>query len=67
MRIDGNIKYKSRNLFFQVRNISSRDEFMRINKLLLDWMLVAQAVSESLTLVTHDRKLKAYEVSILWT
>jgi hypothetical protein len=22
MRIDGNIKYKSRNLFFQVRNIS---------------------------------------------
>ena len=32
-----------------------------------DRMLVAQAVSESLTLVTHDRKLKAYEVSILWT
>jgi PIN domain nuclease of toxin-antitoxin system len=48
-------------------NLRSRDEFMRINKLLLDWMLVAQAVSESLTLVTHDRKLKAYEVSILWT
>ena len=32
-----------------------------------DRMLVAQAVSEGLTLVTHDRKLKAYEVSILWT
>ena len=32
-----------------------------------DRMLVAQAVSEGLTLVTHDRKLEAYEVSILWT
>ncbi len=32
-----------------------------------DRMLVAQAVSESLTLVTHDRKLDAYEVPILWT
>jgi PIN domain nuclease of toxin-antitoxin system len=32
-----------------------------------DRMLVAQAVSEDLTLVTHDRRLEAYEVSILWT
>ena len=32
-----------------------------------DRMLVAQAVSEGLTLVTHDLKLEAYEVSILWT
>jgi len=32
-----------------------------------DRMLVAQAVSEGLTLVTHDRKLEAYEVPILWT
>lgn len=32
-----------------------------------DRMLVAQAVSEGLTLVTHDRRLEAYEVSILWT
>ena len=32
-----------------------------------DRMLVAQAVSEDLTLVTHDRKLEAYEVPILWT
>jgi PIN domain nuclease of toxin-antitoxin system len=32
-----------------------------------DRMLVAQAVSESLTLVTHDCKLDAYEVPILWT
>jgi PIN domain nuclease of toxin-antitoxin system len=38
---------------------------MRINKLLR--MLVAQAASEDLTLVTHDHKLEAYEVSILWT
>ena len=32
-----------------------------------DRMLVAQAVSEGLTLVTHDHKLAAYEVPILWT
>ena len=32
-----------------------------------DRMLVAQAISEGLTLVTHDRRLEAYEVSILWT
>jgi PIN domain nuclease of toxin-antitoxin system len=32
-----------------------------------DRMLVAQAVTEDLTLVTHDRRLEAYEVPILWT
>jgi len=32
-----------------------------------DRMLVAQAATEGLTLVTHDRKLKAYDVPILWT
>ena len=32
-----------------------------------DRMLVAQAISEGLTLVTHDRKMEDYEVSILWT
>jgi len=30
-------------------------------------MIVAQAISEGLTLVTHDRRLEAYEVPILWT
>ncbi|MBW1800701.1 MAG: type II toxin-antitoxin system VapC family toxin [Deltaproteobacteria bacterium] len=32
-----------------------------------DRMLVAQAAAEGLTLVTHDRKLKDYDVPILWT
>jgi PIN domain nuclease of toxin-antitoxin system len=32
-----------------------------------DRMLLAQTVAEGLTLVTHDRKLKAYDVPILWT
>ena len=32
-----------------------------------DRMLVAQAISEGLTLVTHDRRLEAYEAPILWT
>lgn len=32
-----------------------------------DRMLVAQAIFEGLALVTHDRRLGAYEVSILWT
>jgi len=31
-----------------------------------DRMLVAQARAEGLTLVTHDRKLKLYDVPILW-
>lgn len=31
-----------------------------------DRMLVAQAQSEGLTLVTHDRLLEPYEVEILW-
>lgn len=31
-----------------------------------DRMLVAQAQAEGLTLVTHDRLLKPYEVQILW-
>ena len=31
-----------------------------------DRMLVAQARSEGLTLVTHDRALKPYDVPILW-
>jgi PIN domain nuclease of toxin-antitoxin system len=31
-----------------------------------DRMLVAQAQSEDLTLVTHDRLLKPYDVKILW-
>ena len=32
-----------------------------------DRMLVAQARAEGLTLVTHDRRLAAYEIEILWT
>lgn len=32
-----------------------------------DRMLVAQARLEGLTLVTHDRALAAYDVSLLWT
>jgi PIN domain nuclease of toxin-antitoxin system len=32
-----------------------------------DRMLIAQAISEGLTLVTHNRRLEAYEVPILWT
>ena len=32
-----------------------------------DRMLIAQAVIEGLTLVTHDRKLEAYDVPIIWT
>jgi len=32
-----------------------------------DRMLVAQAAAESLTLVTHDRRLEPYDVSVLWT
>lgn len=31
-----------------------------------DRMLVAQAAIEGLVLVTHDRKLRAYDVDILW-
>jgi PIN domain nuclease of toxin-antitoxin system len=31
-----------------------------------DRMLVAQAIEEHLTLVTHDRRLEPYDVSILW-
>ena len=34
---------------------------------LFDRMLVAQAVSESLSLVTHDRRLETYVVPIVWT
>jgi PIN domain nuclease of toxin-antitoxin system len=30
-------------------------------------MLVAQAVTEGLTLVTHDRRIEPYEVPVLWT
>jgi len=32
-----------------------------------DRMLVAQAQSDGLTLVTHDRTLAAYDVEILWS
>jgi len=32
-----------------------------------DRMLVAQALSEGLTLVTSDRRLEPYQVPILWT
>ena len=32
-----------------------------------DRMLIAQAIAEGLTLVTHDRKFKPYPVKILWT
>jgi PIN domain nuclease of toxin-antitoxin system len=32
-----------------------------------DRMLVAQARSEGLTLVSHDRRLESYDVQILWT
>ena len=32
-----------------------------------DRMLVAQARAEGLTLVTHDRRLAAYAIEILWT
>jgi PIN domain nuclease of toxin-antitoxin system len=32
-----------------------------------DRMLVAQARLEGLTLVSHDRRLAAYEIEILWT
>jgi len=32
-----------------------------------DRMLIAQAAAEGLTLVTHDRRLKPYDVEILWT
>ncbi len=33
----------------------------------IDRMLVAQARVERLTLVTHDRQLKSYDVPLLWT
>jgi len=32
-----------------------------------DRMLVAQAVAEGLTLVTHDRRIEPYDVPVLWT
>ena len=32
-----------------------------------DRMLVAQARTEGLTLVSHDKALEAYDVPILWT
>ncbi len=32
-----------------------------------DRMLIAQAQSESLTLVTHDQNFKAYGIPIVWT
>jgi PIN domain nuclease of toxin-antitoxin system len=30
-------------------------------------MLVAQAIEEGLTLITHDRKFESYPVKVLWT
>jgi hypothetical protein len=42
MRIDGNIKYKSRNLFFQVRNIRFKPEnHLKIQLLLLKINILA--------------------------
>jgi len=32
-----------------------------------DRMLIVQAISEGLTIVTHDRKFENYPVEILWT
>lgn len=32
-----------------------------------DRMLIAQAILEGLTIITHDRKFEAYPVEILWT
>lgn len=32
-----------------------------------DHMLVAQALEEHLTLITHDRKLEPYGAKVLWT
>lgn len=32
-----------------------------------DRMLIAQAIDEDLTIVTHDRKFAAYDVTILWS
>ena len=32
-----------------------------------DRMLIAQALAEGLTIVTHDRAFQAYDVPILWS
>ncbi len=32
-----------------------------------DRMLVAQAAAEGLTLVTHDRRVAAYGIPVIWT
>lgn len=32
-----------------------------------DRMLIVQALSEGLTLITHDQKFKAYTVEVMWT
>lgn len=32
-----------------------------------DRMLIAQAIQEKLTIITHDQKFKSYSVDILWT
>lgn len=32
-----------------------------------DRMLIAQAIQEKLTIITHDRKFSNYSVEILWT
>jgi PIN domain nuclease of toxin-antitoxin system len=32
-----------------------------------DRMLIAQAMSESLMLVTHDHRLESYDIDIVWT
>ena len=33
----------------------------------LDRILIAQALAEKLTLVTHDKKLRPYGADFLWT
>jgi len=32
-----------------------------------DRMLIAQALEENLTIITHDKKLGAYQAKVLWT
>ena len=49
-----------------IEHVYTLDSFPLHHRDLFDCLLIAQAPQDGLTLVTHDPKLSAYSVSLLW-
>lgn len=63
----GLIRHNIRELPLMRRTVLTAVDLPEIHNEPFDRMLVVQALSEELTIITHDRKFAHYPVEVFWT